>query len=376
MSCQKFFAPILVLTAVIVLAACSESPPTKTDGNSPAAPTLLGPANNGSDIALGETLVWRCSDPNGDALTYALYFGVSNPPPLLIDKLLDTAYVVKDLEPGKTYYWRVVASDDDGHSAGSQVITFATTRSFQYPLAVGNRWGYDWTIVQDSVSGAATPSTSVSEATISVEADTLLFDSVPALILHENTGNGRPGQSSRLYSSNTSEGMFTYAYTNGSLVAPGKVPTGSFVVNGQRFASPEELLHTMRELGQGSARAAGELFVEDPPVMVFAYPLEEGSHWTYRTAGNPWRVDRRITGWTAIETPAGKFNAFTIEALFDMDNDGAWDTNISFVDQVAPQGLVRRQLTVLGIEVRDGSDAVVGIIDFHETYLLRDYHSE
>lgn len=377
MSHRNYHTALAGLALLVTLVACSDDPPTKTDDNAPAVPSLVGPANQGSEVALDEALAWRCSDPNGDALTYALYFGETNPPPLLLDKLTDTTYVVKNLQPGVTYFWKVVASDPDGNSTGSGVMSFATTRSFQYPLAVGNRWGYDWTIVQDSVSGAVTPMMTISEASLAIEADTLLFDSIPAFILASTTGDGRPGQNSRLFSGNAPDGMYTYAYTNGSLIAPGKLPAGtSFAINGQRFGSSQELLAAFPVLGYGSARSVTELYVENPPAMVLAYPLAEGSHWTYRQSGNPWRIDRRVTGWGPIETPAGKFSAFEVEALYDIDNDGVWDSNIAAIDHVAPEGLVRREISIQNVQVSDEQGAVIGTVDFRETYVLRDYGGE
>ena len=97
--------------------------------NSPPNP----PSNpRPSDGATGQptdvTLSWSCSDPDpGDTLTYDLYFGQDNPPmhPLYTNLTKNTASVT-GLEPGKVYYWRIIASDNQGGTAPGPVWSFRT----------------------------------------------------------------------------------------------------------------------------------------------------------------------------------------------------------------------------------------------------------
>lgn len=377
MTIPRYLTVATLLLFFALLISCSGKKPTPPDLDSPGTPALLGPSNNDTEVELDEALVWRCADPNGDSLSYALYFGETNPPPLLIDKLTDTSYVVKDIAPGITYFWKVVATDPDGNTSASRIMTFATTRSFQYPLTPGNRWGYDWAVVYDSASGTFVDSATIGEATVEVEADTVLFDSLPATILQDRTYDGRSVHESRFYSGNTDRGMFTYAYSSGSSVMPGKATEAYRVtVNGASFDSPTILLQAIRLAGQGSARAANVLYVEDPPVLVYAYPLEEGSHWTYRPTSNPWQVDRRIVDYSEIEVPAGKFKAFKIAWLVDLDNDGTPDANIVYNDWVAAEGLIRRDLLVSDVVVTGQVGDSLGVMNIHESYVLRDYGSE
>lgn len=374
MNKHRFLAFVTALLLWVLLVSCNGKKPTPPDDQSPTSPVLVGPANNGSDVGLQEALVWQCSDPNGDPLTYALYFGETNPPPLLVDKLTDTSYTVRIAEPGKTYYWKVVASDPDGNSSGSRVMTFVTTRSFQYPLAVGNRWGYDLLIVYDSLDGAFVDTMAVGEVTVVIETDTLLFDSLPVSILYEQRRDSYSTFESHTFSNNTTGGMFTYAYTNNSSVSPGKsTDMYTYTLNGQDYASTAELFLAIGTLGQHVARSADALFIEDPPVKVFAYPFEVGTRWTYRTEGSPWRIDRRVVAYEQLDIPAGKFSAFKIEWLFDFNNDGVWENIVSSTDWVAFQGLVKRETTAFDVVIRDYEQDSLGVMDFHENYTLRDF---
>ena len=78
----------------------------------PDAPALLSPVDGALDQAQDVSLDWSASsDLNCDALTYEVYFGTANPPPLAASGLIETSYAPLDLLPHITYYWSVSASD-------------------------------------------------------------------------------------------------------------------------------------------------------------------------------------------------------------------------------------------------------------------------
>ncbi len=89
--------------------------------NRPPTLTLLtGNDTVVSSVNLSLTLEWSGNDPDGDPITYNLYLGETPSPPLYAKGLTSTQVHVS-LEPGRTYYWRVAASDGHGGVAESPV---------------------------------------------------------------------------------------------------------------------------------------------------------------------------------------------------------------------------------------------------------------
>ncbi len=92
----------------------------------PNAPSNPFPANGGSGLPINLTMSWTCSDPDGDPLTYDIYFGTNNNPPLVSVNQLLTTFLPGLLNTNTTYYWRVVAKDNQGNSTSSSVWNFST----------------------------------------------------------------------------------------------------------------------------------------------------------------------------------------------------------------------------------------------------------
>ncbi|MDH4337488.1 MAG: T9SS type A sorting domain-containing protein [Candidatus Krumholzibacteria bacterium] len=103
----------------------------------PAAPSSPNPSNNSSNRSVLTTLSWQCSDVDGHAITYEVYFGTENPPPLVATGVETRAYVPGTLAFSTRYYWRVRARDELNATAIGALWTF-TTRSDGPPTAPAN----------------------------------------------------------------------------------------------------------------------------------------------------------------------------------------------------------------------------------------------
>lgn len=103
---------------------------TEGDGVSnyaPFSPVLVAPSLNETVQSTTANLQWSASDVDNDALKYDVYFGTVNPPTEIVSSNQDaTSYTTATLSPSSTYYWKVVAKDNNGGQTIGQVWHFKT----------------------------------------------------------------------------------------------------------------------------------------------------------------------------------------------------------------------------------------------------------
>jgi len=92
----------------------------------PNASSNPNPYNGEIDVDLDTDLSWTCSDPDGDNLTYDVYFGDNSEPPIV-----SSAQSTKIYDPGTMslytiYYWKIVAKDEHDAETESPIWSFTT----------------------------------------------------------------------------------------------------------------------------------------------------------------------------------------------------------------------------------------------------------
>lgn len=99
----------------------------EADNHPPNETIPIYPERGAVDIPLNITLIWSCSDPDGDPLTYNVYFGLYPFADIqLADNTPDTTMAVSGLEYGTRYGWRIIPRDDKGMQNPSTVYDFYT----------------------------------------------------------------------------------------------------------------------------------------------------------------------------------------------------------------------------------------------------------
>jgi len=96
--------------------------------NPPYAPSSPFPSDGATDVDINADLSWYCSDPDGDSLTYNVYFEENDPTP---DELVSINQSENWYEPGTMeyyghYYWQIVAWDTYGESTSGPIWDFIT----------------------------------------------------------------------------------------------------------------------------------------------------------------------------------------------------------------------------------------------------------
>ncbi|RLL88108.1 hypothetical protein Y696_12640 [Mesotoga sp. H07pep.5.4] len=97
--------------------------------NPPAVPGSPSPASGSVDQELSIELSWTCSDSDGDALVFDIYFGSSSSPEKVASDIVANNWQSGDLSEGVTYYWKIVAKDSKGATSESSVWSFSTKNS-------------------------------------------------------------------------------------------------------------------------------------------------------------------------------------------------------------------------------------------------------
>jgi formylglycine-generating enzyme required for sulfatase activity len=98
-----------------------------TTTNPPAVPSNPYPTDAATGVPASSTLSWSCSDPEGDALTYDVYFGISNPPTTQVATgQIATTLSRTGLSNSAKYYWKVNAKDSKGATTSGIIWSFTT----------------------------------------------------------------------------------------------------------------------------------------------------------------------------------------------------------------------------------------------------------
>ena len=98
-----------------------------TPVNQPPVPPSTPTPEDGSEYQTIEVdLLWTCTDPDGDPLTYDIYLGTETPPPLVATGQTETTYDPGTLEIDIEYFWKIIAHDDHSHTTEGPVWGFTT----------------------------------------------------------------------------------------------------------------------------------------------------------------------------------------------------------------------------------------------------------
>jgi len=98
------------------------------ENSPPYAPSNPSPANSSTEQSQDVDLSWTGGDPDGDTVTYDIYFAANdNPPNILVsDDQFGTTYDPGTLDPATHYYWQIIARDEHDKTTDGPIWSFTT----------------------------------------------------------------------------------------------------------------------------------------------------------------------------------------------------------------------------------------------------------
>ncbi|MCD4680629.1 MAG: FG-GAP-like repeat-containing protein, partial [Bacteroidales bacterium] len=98
----------------------------KDENQPPEPPSSPNPEDGAINQSIDIDLFWTCTDPDGDPLTYDIYFGTEATPPIVITGQTEITYDPEILENSTEYFWKIVAHDDHSNTTEGPVWSFIT----------------------------------------------------------------------------------------------------------------------------------------------------------------------------------------------------------------------------------------------------------
>ena len=113
----------------------------------PESPSSPSPENESQNQGIETGLSWTCTDPDGDPLTYDVFFGIEATPAQVATGQSETTFDPGTLEYDTQYFWQIVAHDNHGNTTEGAVWSFTTQEE-----SVGFNCGDTFTDIRDGQS--------------------------------------------------------------------------------------------------------------------------------------------------------------------------------------------------------------------------------
>ena len=270
-------------------------------------------------------------------------------------------------------------------------------KNLTYPLREGNVWEYDRefgtynfrtfenpdSILESEEMFVHAQSTVRSNGMVTLDA----FANIPDAVIELEQTYIEEWDSFELtswnYYTQTGDGLYLVGYKSASgASAMPKITAENYENNddfyilfdGKYFRSVRAVSEYVEFMVKLHYDDSGDFIIEDNPPKVIPRYLNTGAQWTYRSKGNPWRVDKRILGKEIIEGPAGQFDCYKVQWLVDLSDTGEWDRDVVFYDYFSNEGLVKREYYFKDqIWMTSRSPEPAGYVDVHDFSVLTGY---
>jgi hypothetical protein len=112
-----------ITSIIMLLTAFSTIGIHYASAESPPEPSQPVPSHGSSGVTVFIDLRWTC---NEEGLTFDVYFGTENPPPLVVEKQSETFFEPDRLLLNTTYYWQIVTFNPQQEFTEGPIWSFTT----------------------------------------------------------------------------------------------------------------------------------------------------------------------------------------------------------------------------------------------------------
>ncbi len=246
-------------------------------------------------------------------------------------------------------------------------ISGKAEKNLIYPLQEGNLWEYEREGSVYNFRLIDNPDSVIESREFTIRAHSTVrsngmvklseFSNIPGAVIELEQIYSEEGMSHELKSWNyytyMDDGLYSLGYrsASGASVMPKVIAneqetgTGFYIkFDGKYFTSIRALTEYVEFIVQLQYDDPDDIIIEDRPLKVIPRYMNTGRQWTFRTKGNPWRIDKRILGKEIIEVPAGQFECYKVQWLIDLGDTGEWDERLLYYDYISDKGLIKREL--------------------------------
>jgi hypothetical protein len=143
---RKYIKLKFASVGILLMLLCNLSPAVESikfsffsfENNIPYEPNNPYPTNGSTNIPINTTLNWTGGDPDGDPVTYDVYFGTTSPPPQVVSNQTATNYNPGTLLYETQYYWKIIAWDNQSANTEGPIWNFTTEQLNQPPYEPNN----------------------------------------------------------------------------------------------------------------------------------------------------------------------------------------------------------------------------------------------
>lgn len=246
---------------------------------------------------------------------------------------------------------------------------------FVFPLQTGNSWDYihtqKYTKANSDSASVLMPNADSTTVHMFIAGTKSFGDSALTYELRSLEQTEFAYHKGLTYYRQLKTGLYSFAYKVGAGggILPKKNRPRTVRFQGKNYSSVHALSDAIFNQRVYAKTSSDSVIIQNPAPLVYKYPFKTGGHWTF-IENEDFMIAKIVSRKEVLELESGIFSCYKIDWLYDWDDNGEWDDDISLSDYVSKEGLVRRVLILRGMKFTDQQGQEIETVDFFNDYTL------